>query len=144
MYSTISISIAKMKKDKNNLKDKGKSTDRLNHVPQQETEKSKVHIIVEIIEYVPNAVVSRTIIKKTTGNVTISSFDIGEELAEKISPFDNFIQIIDGVAEVVISEKTYKLRLGEGIVIPAHAPHCFNANEQFKMISTIIKSGYEE
>ena len=110
----------------------------------QELEKSKVHIIVEIIEYVPNAVVSKTIIKKTTGNVTVSSFDAGEELAEKTSPFDNYIQIIDGAAEVIINEKKYKLKLGEGIIIPAHSKHCFNANEQFKMISTVIKSGYED
>jgi len=109
-----------------------------------EIDKSKVHIIVEITEYVPNAVVSKTIIKKTTGNVTVTSFDVGEELAEKTSPFDTYIQIIDGTAEVVINEKKYKLRLGEGIVIPAHTVHCFNANEQFKMISTIIKSTYEE
>jgi quercetin dioxygenase-like cupin family protein len=108
-----------------------------------ELEKSKVHIVVEIIEYVPHAVLSKTIIKKTTGNITVSSFALGEELAEKTSPFDNYIQIIDGSAEVIINEKKYKLNLGEGIIIPAHAPHCFNANEQFKMISTIIKSGYE-
>lgn len=109
-----------------------------------EMEKSKTHIIVEIIEYVPNSIVSKTIIKKTTGNITVSSLDEGEELAEKKSPFDNYIQIIDGAAEVIINEKTYKLKLGEGIVIPANAPHCFNANEQFKMISTVIKSGTED
>ena len=110
----------------------------------QELEKSKVHIIVEIIEYVPNAVLSKTIIKKITGNVTVSSFDAGEELAEKISPFDNYVQIIDGAAEVTINGKKFKLTLGEGIIIPAHSRHCFNANEQFKMISTVIKSGYED
>ena len=109
-----------------------------------ELEKSKAHIIVEIIEYISNAVVSKTIIKKTTGNVTVSSFDAGEELAEKSSPFDNYIQIIDGTAELSIRDKKYQLRLGEGIIIPAHAAHRFNANEQFKMISTIIKSGYED
>jgi quercetin dioxygenase-like cupin family protein len=114
-----------------------------NQTALTEIEKSKVHIIVEIVEYVPSAVVSKTIIKKTTGNVTVTSFDAGEELAEKTSPFDNYIQIIDGAAEVIINEKKYKLKLGEGIVIPAHAPHCFNADEQFKMICTIIKSGYE-
>ena len=64
--------------------------------------------------------VSKTIIKKTTGNVTVSSFASGEELAEKTSPFDNYIQIIDGTAELIINEKTYTLKLGEGIVIPAH------------------------
>ena len=136
-----------MKKEKNNLTDltdKSNHTDRSNHTPSTEIEKSKVHIIVEIIEYVPNAVLSKTIIKKTTGNVTVTSFDSGEELAEKTSPFDTFIQIIDGAAEVIINEKTYLLRIGNGIVIPAHAPHCINANERFKMISTVIKSANDE
>jgi quercetin dioxygenase-like cupin family protein len=114
-----------------------------NHTNVHDLEKSRVHIIVEIIQYVPHAVVSKTIIKKTTGNITVSSFALGEELAEKISPFDNYIQIIDGSAEITISDKKYMLGLGEGIIIPAHSPHCFNANEQFKMISTVIKSGYE-
>jgi quercetin dioxygenase-like cupin family protein len=109
-----------------------------------EIEKSKAHIIVEIVEYVPNAVLSKTIIKKTTGNVTVSSLDAGEELSEKTAPFDIFVQIIDGAAELAIGKKSYRLRLGEGIVIPAHATHCFKANEQFKMISTVIKSGYED
>jgi len=115
-----------------------------NKTEDAELEKSKAHIIVEIIEYLTNAVVSKTIIKKTTGNVTVSSFDAGEEMAEKTSPFDTFIQIIDGVAELSINDKKYKLRLGEGIIIPAHTRNQFNASEQFKMISTVIKSGYED
>ena len=109
-----------------------------------EIEKAKAHIIVEIIEYLPNAVVSKTIIRKITGNITASSFDAGEELAEKTSPFDNYIQIIDGKAELTINDKLYRLAKGEGIIIPAHASHIFNASEQFKMISTVIKSGYED
>jgi quercetin dioxygenase-like cupin family protein len=109
-----------------------------------ELEKSKAHVIVQIIEYMPKAVVSKTIIKKITGNVTVSSFDAGEELAEKLSPFDTYIQIIDGAAELFINDKQYLLKLGDGIIIPAHAKHYFNANEQFKMLSTVIKSGYED
>ena len=109
-----------------------------------ELEKSKAHIIVEIIEYIPNAVVSKTIIRKTTGNVTAMSFDSGEELAEKITPFDTFVQIIDGKAEVVIDKTRHYLNLGTRIIIPAHKSHCFNAKEKFKMISTVIKSGYED
>ena len=109
-----------------------------------ELEKSKVHIVVEIIEYVPNSVVSKTIIKKGTGNISVTSFDTGEELAEKKSPFDTYIQVIDGSAEIIINQKKFLLKLGEGIVIPANAPHSFNANEQFKMVATVIKSGYEE
>ena len=109
-----------------------------------EIEKSKVHIVVSIIEYLPKSVVSKTILKKSTGNVTVLSFDTGEELAEKTSPFDTYIQIIDGTADLTINNNKLKLRLGEGIVIPAHSMHYFNANEQFKMISTVIKSGYDE
>jgi len=114
------------------------------YVIPPELEKAKPHIIVEIVEYLPHAIVSRTILKKTTGNIIVSSFDEGEELEEKIYPFDTFIQIIDGVAEISIDKKPFRLALGDGIVIPAHAPHCFSANEQFKMISTTIKSGYED
>lgn len=113
-------------------------------IDNTELEKLKPHIIVEILEYVPSSILIKTIIKKTTGNVTVTAVDAGEELAEKTSPFDTFIQIIDGSARVEIGDKKYKLRLGEGIIIPAHSPHCFNATEQFKMISTIIKSGYED
>jgi quercetin dioxygenase-like cupin family protein len=116
----------------------------INPLDNTELEKSKAHIMVEILEYVPNSVQVRTVIKKITGNITVTAVDAGEELAEKTSPFDTFIQIIDGAAQVIINEKKYKLRLGEGIIIPAHTSHCFNASEHFKMVSTIIKSGYED
>ncbi len=106
-------------------------------------EKSKVFIIVEIIEYVPNAVVIKTIIKKTTGNVTAVSFDSGENLAQRISPFDTFIQIIEGSAEIVIDDDSHTLETGQAIIIPAHSKNTIKANERFKMISTVIKSGYE-
>jgi quercetin dioxygenase-like cupin family protein len=109
-----------------------------------EVEKSKVFIIVEIIEYIPNSVVIKTIIKKTTGNITAVSFDSGETLADKISAFDTFIQVIDGNAEVVIDGKSNSLATGQSIIIPAHVRNTIKANERFKMISTIIKSGYEE
>lgn len=114
-----------------------------NAIASIELEKSIPHIIVEIVEYIPNSVVSRTIIKKTTGNVTVSSVAAGEELAIQTSPFDTFIQIIDGRADLTINKKLYKLRLGEGIIIPAHTKHCFDAHVAFKMISTVIKSGYD-
>ena len=108
-----------------------------------EIEKSRGLIIVEIIEYVPNAVLSKTIIKKSTGNISIMSFDTGEGLTEKTSPFDSFAQIIDGKAEIVIDGVSNMLEAGQGIVLPAHLPNIFRANERFKMIITVIKSGYE-
>jgi quercetin dioxygenase-like cupin family protein len=108
-----------------------------------ELEKSKSHIIVEIIEYISNSVVSKTIIKKSTGNISVMSFDSGEGLTEKTSPFDTFAQIIEGKADIVIDNKSHLLETGMGIVIPAHAPNFIKPNGRFKMILTIIKSGYE-
>ncbi|MCK9423688.1 MAG: cupin domain-containing protein [Bacteroidales bacterium] len=108
-----------------------------------EVEKAKAFIIVEIIEYVPNSVVIKTIFKKTTGNVSAVSCDTGEAMSEKIIPFDTFVQIIDGTAEVVIDGVSNILETGESIIIPAHTSNIVKANQRFKMISTIIKSGYE-
>jgi len=105
--------------------------------------KAKALIIVEIIEYVPNAVVIKTIIKKTTGNITVVSIDSGEAMTEKIIPFDTFVQIIDGKAEIIIEGESNLLNTGDAIIIPAHTPNIVRAKERFKMISTIIKSGYE-
>jgi quercetin dioxygenase-like cupin family protein len=108
-----------------------------------ELESSKAHIIVEIIEYMTNSVVIKTIIRKSTGNICVMSFDSGEGLTEKTSPFDNFVQIIEGKAEIVIDKVSNLLSSGEGIIIPAHASNFIKPNGRFKMISTIIKSGYE-
>ncbi len=108
-----------------------------------EIEKSKAHITVEIIEYVPNSVVIKTILKKSTGNVSVMSFDSGEGLTEKTTPFDTFIQIIEGQAEIVINGKSNLLQTGESIVIPAQAPNFVRPNGRFKMIQSVIKSAYE-
>lgn len=108
-----------------------------------ETEKSKVHIIVEIIEYVANSVVIKTILKKSTGNISVMSFDQGEGLTEKTSPFDTFVQVIEGKAEIVIDGETKILESGQGIIIPAHRSSLIRPNGRFKLISTVIKSGYE-
>jgi quercetin dioxygenase-like cupin family protein len=105
-----------------------------------ELEKAKSHIIVEIIEYVPNSVVSKTIIKKSTGNISVMSFDSGEGLTEKTAPFDVFAQIIEGSADIVIDKVSNKLVSGQGIIIPANSPSHINPNGRFKMILTIIKS----
>jgi len=126
---TATIKVVKRKKMKN--------------INKNEIEKSRSHIIVEIIEYMPNAVVIKTIIKKSTGNISVMSFDAGEGLTEKASPFDTFAQIIDGSAEIVINKVSTILKSGEGIVIPAHSPNCIKPNGRFKMILTIIKGDNE-
>ncbi len=106
-------------------------------------EKAVSHKLLGIAKYVPNAIWSRVIIKRSTGNVTISALDAGEGFVESISGFDSFIQIIDGTAEIFINEKKYIVKLGEGIIIPGHLKQCIQAKERFKMISTTIKSDYD-
>ena len=108
-----------------------------------EIEKSKTHILIEIIDYVPNSIVTKTIIRKTTGNISIVAIDKGKTLAEKISPFDTFLQILEGRVEIVINEKSNMLHTGQAIILPAHTSNIIKAIERFKMISTVIKSGYE-
>ena len=108
-----------------------------------EIEKATSYLIVEIIEYIPNSVVSKSIIKKLTGNVSVMSFDTGEGLSEKTSPFDTFIQIIEGKANIVINKVDHLLVTGQGIIVPANSSNQIMPNERFKMISTVIKSGYE-
>jgi quercetin dioxygenase-like cupin family protein len=108
-----------------------------------EVEKSKAHITVEIIEYLPNSVVIKTILKKSTGNISVMSFDSGEGLTERTTPFDTFAQIIDGKAEIVIGGESHFLDTGQSIVIPAHTSNLVRPNGRFKMILTVIKGGYE-
>jgi len=105
--------------------------------------KGSSHIIVEIIEYVSHSVVIKTIIKKSSGNISVMSFDSGEGLTEKISPFDTYVQIIEGKADIVINKVSNILKSGEGIIIPAHALNYINPNGRFKMILSIIKNGEE-
>lgn len=109
-----------------------------------EIEKSKSHILIKIIKYVPDSVARKTIIRKTTGNISIVAVDTGQTLTSKILPFDTFIHVIEGVAEVVINKKSNILQAGKGIVIPAHASNFITSDQQFKIISTVIKSGYED
>lgn len=106
-------------------------------------EKSKAVITVEIVEYIANSVVIKTVMRKSTGNISVMSVDSGEGLTEKTSPFDTFVQIIDGQADIVIAGESNILKTGQSIVIPAHASNLVRPNGRFKMIMTVIKSGYE-
>src|SRR5450432_509354 len=108
-----------------------------------ELEKAKQMITVEIIEYVENAVVIKTILKKSSGNISIMSVDTGEGLTEKTSPFDTYAQVIDGKVELVINKNIHLVNKGDSIIIPAHAPNHIKPDGRFKMILTVLKSGYE-
>jgi len=106
-------------------------------------DKGKEFITVEIIEYVANSVVIKTILRKSTGNISVMSVDSGEGLTEKITPFDTFVQVIDGKVKLVIGANKHLLNTGDAIIIPAHTPNHITPNGRFKMILTVIKSGYE-
>jgi quercetin dioxygenase-like cupin family protein len=107
-------------------------------------EMSKAFKVADTLEYLPNSILIRSILRKTTGNVSAYSFDSGEILIGKTSPFDTFIQIIDGNAEIIIDDTSNLLTNGQSIIISANSSNTIKANVRFKMISTIIKSGYEE
>ena len=93
-----------------------------------------------LAEYQEGAVVSCEIIKREVGTVTMFAFDAGQGLSEHNAPFDALVQIIDGKAEINISNKLNMVKKGEFIIIPANDPHTLFANEPFKMILTMIRS----
>jgi quercetin dioxygenase-like cupin family protein len=108
-----------------------------------EAVKAKALDIAGIIEYVTNSVVFKTIMNRPTGIISAVSCDTGEAVTEQPIPFDTFVQIIDGNAEIIIDGISEFLVTGQSIIIPAHATNIVKANERFKMIVTIIKSGHE-
>lgn len=102
--------------------------------------KSKAIDIGNLIDYQEGSVVSREIIKKETGTVTIFAFDKGEGLSEHSAPFDAMVQIIEGEALITINGEENTVKSGEMIIMPANIPHALHAIENYKMILTMIKS----
>jgi quercetin dioxygenase-like cupin family protein len=105
-----------------------------------EFERGKEFVQTSVVDYAPGAVVSRTIIKKQTGTVTVFAFDKGEGLSEHTAPFDAMVQIIDGKAEIFIDRIAHELETGQSIIMPANIPHALKAIERFKMVLIMIKS----
>jgi len=101
---------------------------------------SKTFVPVDTIEYAGGSVVSKTILKKPTGNITLFAFDKGEGLTEHSSPFEALVHLLDGSAEITIGGTLYNIQAGQGIILPANIPHSLKANEKFKMMLTMIKS----
>lgn len=100
---------------------------------------STVFNFAAIVDYSDNGIVSKQIIAKKTGNITLFSFDKGQKLSEHTAPFDALIQVFEGIAEVVINGIPYQLKAGESIIMPANITHAVNAVERFKMTLTMIK-----
>ncbi len=96
--------------------------------------------LIDMIEYQKDAIVSKTIIEKKTGTVTLFSFDQGQGLSEHTAPFDALVQVLEGAVEIKISGKPFTLKKGEMIIMPANEPHALKAAGQFKMLLTMIRS----
>lgn len=94
----------------------------------------------ELVGYDKGAVVSRTILEKKTGTVTIFSFDKGQGLSEHTAPFDALVEILDGEAEIAISGKPFRVKAGELLIMPAGRPHALKAVRKFKMALVMIRS----
>ncbi|PIQ90628.1 MAG: cupin [Candidatus Omnitrophica bacterium CG11_big_fil_rev_8_21_14_0_20_41_12] len=93
-----------------------------------------------LVDYQDSSVVSKEIIKKDTGTVTLFAFDKGQGLSEHTAPFDAFVYILDGEAEISIAGKQHSLKAGETMIMPANKPHSLKAIERFKMLLVMIKA----
>jgi len=93
----------------------------------------------DMVSYQPGAVVSRTVIDKDAGTVTLFAFDTGQGLSEHTAPFDALVQIIDGFADITIAGIVHTLKEGEMIIMPANKPHALKANLRFKMLLVMIR-----
>jgi quercetin dioxygenase-like cupin family protein len=100
----------------------------------------KVENIADLVDYQVGSVVSRTIIDKPTGTLTLFAFDEGQGLSEHTTPFDALVHLLDGKAEVTISGNPLRLQQGEMVIMPAHQPHSLKAFSRFKMLLVMIKS----
>ena len=98
------------------------------------------NVLKDVVEYQEGSVVSREILRKKTGTITIFAFDKGQGLSEHTAPFDAYVYVVDGEAEIIISGHPHKVKDGEFIILPANKVHALKANKRFKMLLTMIRS----
>ena len=106
---------------------------------QKEFEKDHVFRFDTEIEYAKGAVVSKNVLKRDTGNISLFAFDKGEGLSEHTAPFDALVQVVDGKAEITVGGNIHILEAGESIIMPANVPHALKATERYKMVLTMIR-----
>ena len=104
-------------------------------------EKGMKSVLANSIEYVEGGVGSKQVIKNKAGNITLFAFSKGEGLSEHTAPYDAFVHVLEGVAEILIDKKSSILKAGEMIIMPADIPHALNATTDFKMLLVMIKPG---
>jgi quercetin dioxygenase-like cupin family protein len=105
-----------------------------------EPQKAEAIRLKDSIDYAPDAVVSKTLLKQKTGTVTLFAFDKGQELSEHTAPFDAMVLVLDGETELVIGGEPIRTHEGQMVIMPANIPHAVKAVERFKMLLTMIRS----
>lgn len=96
--------------------------------------------LVSLVEYAPESIVSRQLVKNEAGTITLFAFDQGQSLSEHSAPFDALVQIVDGEAELVIGGNSVPAKVGQMVVMPADVPHAVKAPQRFKMLLTMLKA----
>ena len=112
----------------------------MKNLSEHNKENPEILVLESLLDYQEGSVVSRMLMNKKIGTVTLFSFDKGEGLSEHTAPFDALVYIFDGKAEIIISKKTYILEKGQMITMPANEPHALNALERFKMMLIMVKA----
>ncbi|MGD0711848.1 MAG: cupin domain-containing protein [Bacteroidales bacterium] len=102
-------------------------------------EKATILDFAALVDYPANGIVSKQVLEKKTGNVTLFAFDEGQKLSEHTAPFDAMVQVLEGKGEIIINRKSFLLDAGKSIIMPANVPHAVNAVAKFKMLLTMIK-----
>jgi len=110
-------------------------------VPEKETKQALAtpSPLLDLLNYQEGSVVSRTLIKKPTGTLTLFAFDEGEGLSEHSTPHDAVVQVLEGTVEILIGGKPHGVSAGEGLLLPAGIPHALTAKTPFKMLLTMIR-----
>lgn len=102
--------------------------------------KIQISTLIDLVEYQDKSVVSKTLVKKETGTVTLFAFDQGQGLSEHTTPFDALVYVLEGEVEITISAKPYLVQGGQMIIMPANEPHALKAVTKYKMMLSMIKS----
>ena len=95
--------------------------------------------LAELVQYAEGSIVSRALVQKPVGSITLFAFDGGQGLSEHTAPYDAYVQVLDGVGELVVGGKSVNAKAGDTVVMPANVPHAVNARQRFKMLLTMIR-----
>jgi quercetin dioxygenase-like cupin family protein len=129
-----------MRREQNQRNNHEKILLRLEIMSKKQELESKASNLEGLIDYHAGSVVSRTIIDKKTGTVTLFAFDENQGLSEHTAPFDAMVYVVEGEVDVTIAGKLISLKKGELTIMPANQPHALTAKSRFKMLLTMIKS----